>query len=132
MKSKHISLLAVALTLLTAEVSTADVLTLQPVDDATIGTHYPTNTANSAQFELEFWISGYTHRPLLKFDLSSIPEGWGVLSAELTLLHSLWHPNSAPVFHTEIWRMPNDNWSEGTVTWDNYDQAGGVASKAST
>lgn len=127
MKSKSLSRLAGLLTLLTAATAPADVVTLQPVDDSTIGTQYPTNTADGSQFVLEFWISGYTHRPLLKFDLSSIPDGWAVLSAELTLLHNLWHPNSAPVFHTEVWRMPNDNWSEETVTWDNYDQAGGVA-----
>jgi len=127
MKSIHLSLLAVSLALLTAETSVADVVILQPSDDTTIGTHYPTNTGDGSPLVLEFWISGYTHRPLLKFDLSSIPDGCAVVSAELTLLHNLWHGNSAASFATELWRMPDDNWSEATVTWNSYDQAGGVA-----
>lgn len=112
--------------LLTAVASNADVVVLTPVDDTTINTQFPDDPGNGLHLVLEGWISGYTARPLLKFDLSSIPDDATLLSVELTLLHDLWNGNSAASFSTEIWRLPYDNWSEVTATWNSCDQSNGV------
>ena len=130
MKSKYISLLTVSVTLLTAEMSTADVLTLQPVDDSFISTisgESGTPFGNADQLAMTGWLDIGARRPLLKFDLSPIPDGWTVLSAVLTLQLVYIHPTSWPTFASEAWRMPNDNWVEATVTWNSYDQTGAVA-----
>ena len=130
MKSKYISLLAVALALLTAGTSPADMLTLQPVDDSTISTitgEPDTPFGNADQLAMTGWLDIGARRPLLKFDLSPIPDGWTLLSAVLTLQLVYIHPTSWPTFASEAWRMPNDNWVEATVTWNSYDQTGAVA-----
>ena len=119
-------LLAGSLAWLSAERSAADVVTLQPVDDAYLSnspgeSNLPWDTAELVQF-------GYysnVKRPLLKFDLSSLPDGATVLSAELTL--QLVGIYGGQGHFTSVWRMPNDNWAEETVTWDSYDQTGAVS-----
>jgi hypothetical protein len=130
MKLNYISLLAVALACLTAGTAPADVLTLQPVDDSTISTitgEPGTPFGNADQLAMTGWLDIGARRPLLKFDLSPIPDGWTVLSAVLTLQLVYIHPTSWPTFASEVWRMPNDNWVETTVTWNSYDQTGAVA-----
>jgi hypothetical protein len=125
-RSKYIRMLAGALVVLTAEVATADVLTLQPVDDA-----YLSNsggeadlTYNTANLE-QFGYYGAIKRPLLKFDLSSIPDGATVVSAQLTLqLPGIY---GGDLHYSSVWRMPNDNWAEETVTWNSYAQTGAVS-----
>jgi len=126
MRSKHICILAGALAVLMAEVATADVLTLQPVDDA-----YLSNTGgeadltnNTATLE-QFGYFDSIKRPLLKFDLSSIPDGATVVSAQLTL--QLAGLSGGDMHYTSVWRMTNDNWTEETVTWNSYPQTGAIA-----
>lgn len=129
MKSEYISLLAVGLALLTAETSPADVVTLQPVDDSMISTlagQSDTPYGNASQLGVVGWLDIGATRALLKFDLRSIPDGWAVLSAVLTLEQVYLHPSSWPTFPIEAWRMPNDNWAEATVTWNSYAQTGAV------
>lgn len=122
-------LLVGSLVSLTAEVSTAGVVTLQPVDDAFISTisgEDNTPFGNADQLAMTGWLDIGARRPLLKFDLSPIPDGWAVLSAVLTLEQVYLNPSSWQTFATEAWRMPNDNWVEATVTWNSYDQTGAV------
>ncbi len=129
MKSIHLSLLTSALALLAAETLRADVITLQPVDDSTISSlSGQTNTpaGNAAQLTMTGWHDIGATRPLLKFDLSSIPDNAVVLSAELTLEQVFLNPSSWKTFPVKVWRMPNDDWSEATVTWNSYAQTGAV------
>jgi hypothetical protein len=126
MRSQYIRILAGALVVLTAEVATADVLTLQPVDDA-----YLSNsggeadlTYNTADLEQLGYFSSIK-RPLLKFDLSSIPDGATVVSAQLTL--QLAGVSGGDMHYTSVWRMTNDNWAEETATWNSYSQTGAIA-----
>jgi hypothetical protein len=125
-KSNRLSHLAGILGLFAAGVSPAEVVTLQPLDDSTIGTHYPDTPADVGGFILEGWVSGYIHRPMLKFDLSSIPAGATLISAQLTVLHNVFSGNSAPTFRTEVWRLANDSWTEETITWNSCDHTGAV------
>jgi hypothetical protein len=128
-RSKYIRILAGALVVLTAAVAAADVFTLQPVDDSTISTlSGQTNTpfGDANQLGMTGWLDIGMTRPLLKFDLSSIPDGWTVLSAELTLEQVLLGPGSWNGFNVELWRRTNDNWAEATVTWNSYAETGAV------
>ncbi len=69
------------------------------------------------------YIGLYPHRPLLKFDLSSIPDGATVLQAELTLeLITTYGGGTASLL---VW-LPNDDWAEETATWNSYDQSGAI------
>lgn len=128
-KPKYFRLLAGALALLTAGTSAADVVTLQPVDDSTISTlagQSDTPSGNANQLGMTGWLDIGLARPLLKFDLSAIPDGSTVLSAALTVEQVFYNPNSWLSFSVELWRMTNDNWAEATVTWNSYCQTGAV------
>ncbi len=117
--------LAGSLFLLTPAQTTADVIFLQAVDDSAISSFAPDLPAgNDALLSMEGWFSLGAARPLFKFDLSSIPDGRALLSAQLTLEQV--GPADWSGFPAEVWRLPNDNWVEGTVTWNSYDQAGGL------
>ncbi|MCC6361281.1 MAG: DNRLRE domain-containing protein [Phycisphaerales bacterium] len=105
-----------------AAISWADVIVLQPVDDAFI-----INGGGGADSEILEQLGYYTtiKRPLLKFDLSSVPDAATVLSAFLTLqLNGIYGGQG---HNTSVWRIPNDTWTEETVTWDSFDQTGAVA-----
>ncbi len=107
-----------------AQVAIADVVTLQPVDDAYISNGEPDTPWNTDRLE-QFGYYGAIKRPLLKFDLSSIPDGSTVLSADLTLQLIGWYGGDGQ--WSSAWRVPNDNWSEETVTWNSCDQTGAVS-----
>ena len=120
------SQLAVILGLFAAGASPAGVVTLQPVDDAYLSSSgsEADQTFNGAVLDQFGYYSAYK-RPLLKFDLSSIPDGATIVSARLTLgLQGIYGGQG---HSTTLWRMPNDNWNETTVTWNTYTQAGAVA-----
>lgn len=125
MKSKSLSLLTGALTVFTVQVSPADVLTLQPVDDAYLSSSggEADQTFNSTELA-QFGYYGAYKRPLLKFDLSSIPEGATVTSAQLTLQQTGIYGGEG--YFTTLSRMTNDNWFETNVTWNTYNQTGAV------
>ena len=104
----------------------AEVLTLIPVDDAYLSNSGAESdmTWNTAELD-EFGYYGTIKRPLLKFDLSQIPAGANVISAHLTL--QLTGIYGGQGHESSVWRMPNDAWTEETVTWNSYDQSGAVA-----
>lgn len=64
-------------------------------------------------------------RPLLKFDLSSIPDGATMVSAQLTM--NLTGIYGGGEYFTSVWRMTTDNSTEETVTWNSYAQTGAVS-----
>jgi hypothetical protein len=105
--------------------SSAGQVTLQPVDDAYLSNSgaEADQTWNSTALE-QFGYYGSLKRPLLKFDLSSIPDGATILSASLTIM--LQGIYGGQEHFTTVWRMPNDNWNETNVTWNSYAQTGAV------
>lgn len=101
------------------------VVTLQPVEDAYLSSSgsEADQTWNSTVLDQFGYYSAYK-RPLLKFDLSSIPDGATILSARLTMeLQGIYGGQG---HSTTVWRMPNDNWNETNVTWNSYSQTGAV------
>ncbi|MBL0103476.1 MAG: DNRLRE domain-containing protein [Bacteroidetes bacterium] len=122
-------------TFLTAEAGAPITVTLQPDSvcgkDALIANNIPSglnysNHGDSPEFNALAWtLSGARsdHRSLLEFDLSFIPAGSQIISAELSLF---WDPTSSNPGHST---MSGSNsatlfeidapWDEHTVTWVN-------------
>ncbi len=100
------------------------VVTLQPVDDAYLsnGSEADQNWNTTALEQFGYYAS--IKRPLLKFDLSSIPDGATVLSAQLTLQRAGHYGGDG--YFSALSRMTNDNWFETNVTWNSYNQTGAV------
>lgn len=120
--------LAGSIALMFPLIALAEIIILQPDADTTITTLNPdTPQGHSTQLEMAGWVNWGVVRPMLRFDLSSVPKGSTVLSALLTLEQVYHNPNTANTFPAEVWHMPNDNWIEDTATWNSYDQTGGVA-----
>ena len=125
MTIKRTLLLALTLTLPLAGVRAA-VVTLLPSDDAYLSSTSGEANQNWNTSVLEqFGYTGEMKRTLLKFDLSSIPNGATVTSAELTL--QLLGVYGGDLHYSSVWRMPNDNWTEHAVTWNSCSQTGAVA-----
>jgi hypothetical protein len=124
--TKRLSCLAGILGWFAAGASPAEVVTLQPVDDAYLSSSggEVDQTFNGAVLE-QFGYYGSAKRPLLKFNLSSIPDGATILSAQLTIV--LQGIYGGGYHSTTVWRMPNDNWNETNVTWNSFAQTGAVA-----
>jgi hypothetical protein len=123
-KSSRIRGLAVFVICLAVQTSPAAVVTLQPVADAYLSNggeaDQTLNTATLAQFGYY----GAIKRPLLMFDLSSIPDSAAVTSAQLTLQRTGSYGGDG--YFTALSRMTNDNWLETTVTWNSYNQTNAV------
>lgn len=120
-----LSLLTASAICLTAGTANAAVVTLLPVDDAFLSSSgaaadQPWDTPIMEQFGY----SGGTKRPLLKFNLSSIPDNVTLTSARLTMQETGVYGGEE--YFTALSRMPNDDWLEETVTWNSYDQTGAV------
>jgi len=69
--------------------------------------------------------AGYCGHGLIKFDLSSIPAGQTINSADLSLYHN-WNNNSVTLDYY-VQRITAD-WAEGTVTWNNKPANDGATS----
>lgn len=108
--------------LLQTDLVFADTLVLEPVADAYVDSQNPAVNYGGA-IVLESRFEPATARrfvPYLKFNLSSIPAGATINSANLHLyvrgaLGSL--PVSLPVFR------PTEDWGENIITWDNKPSA---------
>ncbi|MBL8201519.1 MAG: DNRLRE domain-containing protein [Chromatiales bacterium] len=111
------ALLVVAALAMAGQASGATV-TLSPTDDALVysfapDTNYGDNPglAGGGAFNgAEQWVS------FLRFDLSGIPEGQVITGATLNLFQFL-GGGFAPI-GASVYRVANDSWSEGTVTWN--------------
>jgi hypothetical protein len=114
-----ILLLALAASLSLAVHGQAAALTISPTDDALVysfapDTNYGANPglAGGGVFNgAEQWVS------FLRFDLSAIPAGQAITGATLNLFQFL-GGGFAPI-GASVYRVANDGWSEGTVTWNS-------------
>ena len=103
----------------------ATIITLQPVADATLSSSgaaadQPENLPTLAQVGT----NGAVKRPLLKFDLSSVPDDATLTSARLILSQT--GVDGGDGYFTAIAHMTNDNWLEESITWNSYGETGAV------
>ena len=92
-------------------------ITCPVVDDATIS-QYQKNSKLGKQSQLVCypWWNGYRRRFLVKFDMSEIPDGAKIISAQIQLRMSrIAGSNTTVNAH-----LATKNWNENTVTWRNY------------
>ena len=82
-----------------------------------------TNYGTDVQLWTDPWSSGNARRSLMRFDLSGIPLGTSVTTAELHLLEA----DTQGTTRTVAAHRVTQNWAEGTATWTNaaanYDAA---------
>lgn len=126
MKYKSLLSLTLGATLLVAApVARAELFTLYATQDTFLASDDPNaNFGADPLLQMEGWFGLGARRPMLKFDLSSIPDGYTVLFAHL-IVEQVGSADWSG-FPVEAWRMPTDEWSEATATWNSYDQDGGV------
>lgn len=89
---------------------------LLPTDDARVESGQPNaNFGSEVLLNWQYTCCGGPVHSYLKFDLSSIPQGAIITSAKLWLYFTVTYTNgsSANIHST------SDNWSEGTITWNN-------------
>jgi hypothetical protein len=104
---------------------------LEPTDDAMVTSAMPyTNYGHQTGFEVSpvwgpFGIT-YSRESFLKFDLSGIPDGVQVVSARLqaTAYDGFAYGGDGSVY---TYFVPNDAWSEGSVTWNTKPAISGQA-----
>jgi len=91
-------------------------ISLAPSDDTYVRNDNP-DTSYGSETGLQAGKSGSTiYRILLKFNLSSIPAGQVVSSAQVQLYNG---SISSPAPTLGAYRASTDNWDESTVTWNN-------------
>jgi hypothetical protein len=91
--------------------------TLNPTDDAYVSSISPTWNFGLSPYPLNIYTDGYDIYSYLKFDLSSIPNGYVVTQATLHLnmyVHTISGTGAMAELH-----QANPNWSEGTIKWEN-------------
>lgn len=66
-------------------------------------------------------VHSYTYliRSILKFDLSSIPNGAQITGANVSLFSRTWW-SGVFGYDIDVSGLSNDAWAENTVTWNNY------------
>jgi hypothetical protein len=91
---------------------------LTPTDDAYVEVLQPDNNfGSSTRLATNFNFPSHIQFTYLKFDLSSIPSGEVINGAILNLYQVAGAGvGEAPV---NAYRVPADNWTEGSVTWNN-------------
>ena len=101
-----------------------NVVTLTPNDDSFV--HYSRPDSNFGSWDT-IYVGRYTYggtpgaeRSFLKFDLSSIPDN-NVVDVKLYLY--CWQADSGGA-NIQAHRVDNDNWNEGTITWNNMPAIG--------
>lgn len=95
---------------------------LYPADDAYVNNAYPTTNYGYAA---DLYVGDQNGndpvqicRTYLKFDLSElVPAGATIIKAELYLRE--WGIGPNPPIVVRAHYLPNDSWSEGTITWNN-------------
>jgi len=104
-----------------------------PTDDTKIRMKSPDNnygTYDVMDVRNRYGYSGHPdyweHDVLIKFDISNIPIGSNIISAELFLYYSDWYDNNPVGRDLTLYKITSD-WNENTVTWntrpiitDNY------------
>jgi hypothetical protein len=97
-------------------ISAAGELILYPCDD-TLVNNLGADTVNGSGWELSVRHTdfGSILRSYIKFDLSVIPTGQEIISAELNLTYSMLKDD--PIVGAYV--LDDDNWSEENLTWNN-------------
>ena len=114
--------------------STPSTIVIYPSDDTTIEANHPDATPGSNEFLAirndygEGGSSGWEWSALIKFDLSSIPPGTTIESAELRLYYHHWWDNDPGGRELKLYRIIDD-WDESTTNWNNFP---GTVSEASS
>lgn len=101
----------------------SDVVSLQPTHDAYLSVTEPDLNWNTPYLE-QFGYYSSIKRPLLRFDLSQLPDGATITSARLNLTLQGIYGGQGHL--SALHRLPNDAWAEDTVTWNSFDQSGPV------
>lgn len=89
---------------------------IEPSDDADVYEEYPNNNYGSGT---SIWVSPYDslkNRGFLKFDLSGVPGGVGIIEAKLHL--NCWKKQYND-FDAACCPVADDSWSEHGITWNN-------------
>lgn len=122
---RHLRAAIVAVTLLGQAVPIhADTFVLSAGADTWLSSTEPnSNFGGSTELRMMGWVGLGSHRPMLKFDLSSIPDTWTVLSAKISIFQNGFASGSWENFPIEISRLANDSWQEDLVTFSNYSPA---------
>ena len=93
----------------------AETVKLVPVQNAQIDSDAP----NTPFEEWGILDANNSRRILIQFDLSAIPPGASITSAQLGLV-SRAPFNYAYGVVMQVWRVANDSWNQATVTWNNF------------
>jgi hypothetical protein len=99
----------------------ADIATIQPsYQDVTIYDGFPDNNYNHLSYISVIGRGSSPMRCLVQFDLSSIPLGSKIVSANLSLYY-LDRPTVDPVGRIYWAYRVSQSWHEGLATWNTYD-----------
>lgn len=102
-----------------ASVAAADSIQLGAVDDSfVLSDPAQLDTNYGADPQLVVWANypNFGGRSYLKFDLSAIPAGHVITGASLNLFQFNGGGYASGV---DVFRVAEDGWSEGTITWNN-------------
>lgn len=115
MKRRLIAVLVGAVCLCFGNLSKAGTLQLSPTNDAYVDSEEPDSVHNNNSLNAGY-SAGEITRSYLKFDLSSIPAGQSIVSAQLRLC-----PNFLSFEDPSIgaYYLENDSWSQSSLTWNN-------------
>ncbi len=101
-------------------------VTLEPVKDNDLSEHYPTTSYGTLTFlTIGAYVPAgttYRYRPILQFDLSSIPSGSTITSAKLRLTKCCEVGGPGGNFYVYVYRLTN-NWDETHSSW-RYKETG--------
>ena len=106
----------------TASSQPGNVYALTPIADATVASGNPTTNNNSTTLFLASGTTSFANeRPWLKFDLSSVPAGSTITSAQLQLY--CWAAAASPM-SVAVCGSPTDTWTETGITWNTQPSFG--------
>lgn len=115
MKARFIFVFIAAVSLWFNNISIADILAVYPVDDAYVKSDEPDITHDTAGLSIGYMGNSIT-RSYLKFNISAIPDGQTIVSAELEFDFAF---ISFPRPTIGAYYLENDSWTESTLTWNN-------------
>jgi hypothetical protein len=98
-------------------ISSIDTQTFYPTDDAHILENHPDTNTNHREFLRTRGLSDWRIQPLIKFNISSIPEDIFIDAATLNLYYYR-NEDGNPVGHTLNLHRITSDWNESTVTWN--------------
>jgi len=102
------------------EIETTDILTYIPIDDTYVVEIQPYYNVGSVPY-VAVRNSGpgndWEVNSLIRYDLSEIPSGTNIVSADLNLYYYTWDSNNPSGREYTMYRITSD-WNEDTTTWN--------------